>query len=137
LEFELCQSKGNKYYVIRTFIYSCLPAQNLTIVTLAVQAGLKLRDSPVSTFQVLGLKATATIQALTAVLNAASYLPTLALNTFSTFVTFLIFLFKKRFILCEYTCGCWELDSGTLEVQTLLLTAEPSLQPLILRCQSF
>ena len=30
---------------------------------------------------------------------------------------------------CEPPCGCWELNSGPLEEQSLLLTAEPSLQP--------
>ena len=31
---------------------------------------------------------------------------------------------------CELSCGCWELNSGPLEEQSVLLTAEPSLQPL-------
>ena len=31
---------------------------------------------------------------------------------------------------CEPPCGCWELNSGPLEEQAMLLTAEPSLQPL-------
>ena len=30
---------------------------------------------------------------------------------------------------CEPPCGCWELNSGSLEEQAMLLTAEPSLQP--------
>ena len=30
---------------------------------------------------------------------------------------------------CEPPCGCWELNSGPLEEQTMLLTSEPSLQP--------
>jgi hypothetical protein len=30
---------------------------------------------------------------------------------------------------CEPSCDCWELNSGTLEEQSVLLTAEPSLQP--------
>jgi hypothetical protein len=30
---------------------------------------------------------------------------------------------------CEPSCGCWDLNSGSLEKQTVLLTAEPSLQP--------
>ena len=30
---------------------------------------------------------------------------------------------------CEPPCGCWELNSGPLEEQAMLLTAEPSLQP--------
>ena len=30
---------------------------------------------------------------------------------------------------CEPPCGCWELNSGSLEEQSLLLTTEPSLQP--------
>ena len=29
----------------------------------------------------------------------------------------------------EPPCGCWELNSGLLEKQSVLLTAEPSLQP--------
>ena len=32
---------------------------------------------------------------------------------------------------CEPPCGCWELNSGPLEEQAMLLTSEPSLQPLI------
>ena len=31
---------------------------------------------------------------------------------------------------CELSCGCWELNSGPLEEQPVLLTAEPSLQTL-------
>ncbi|XP_049984502.1 cytochrome b-c1 complex subunit 7-like [Alexandromys fortis] len=30
---------------------------------------------------------------------------------------------------CEPPCGCWELNSGPLEEQAVLLTSEPSLQP--------
>jgi hypothetical protein len=30
----------------------------------------------------------------------------------------------------ELPCGCWELNSGPLEEQSVLLTAEPSLHPL-------
>ena len=30
---------------------------------------------------------------------------------------------------CELPCGCWDLNSGPLEERSLLLTAEPSLQP--------
>jgi hypothetical protein len=30
---------------------------------------------------------------------------------------------------CEPPCGCWELNSGPLEGQPLLLTSEPALQP--------
>jgi hypothetical protein len=30
---------------------------------------------------------------------------------------------------CKTLCGCWELNSGPLEEQSLLLTSEPSLQP--------
>jgi hypothetical protein len=32
---------------------------------------------------------------------------------------------------CEPPCGCWELNSGPLEEQSVLLTTEPLLQ---LRC---
>jgi hypothetical protein len=32
---------------------------------------------------------------------------------------------------CEPPCGCWELNSGPLEEQPLLLTYKPSLQPLL------
>ena len=31
----------------------------------------------------------------------------------------------------EPPCGCWELHSGSLEEQAVLLTSEPSLQPYI------
>jgi hypothetical protein len=34
----------------------------------------------------------------------------------------------------EPPCGCWELNSGPLKEQTVLLISEPSLQPL---CFSF
>jgi hypothetical protein len=39
---------------------------------------------------------------------------------------------------CEPPCGCWELNSGPLEEQSVFLTAEPSLQaPLVfLKCKS-
>jgi hypothetical protein len=30
---------------------------------------------------------------------------------------------------CEPPRGCWDLNSGPLEEQSVLLTAEPSLQP--------
>jgi hypothetical protein len=30
---------------------------------------------------------------------------------------------------CEPPCGCWDLNSGLLEEQSVLLTTEPSLQP--------
>jgi hypothetical protein len=30
---------------------------------------------------------------------------------------------------CEPPCGCWDLNSGPLEEQSVLLTTEPSLQP--------
>jgi hypothetical protein len=32
---------------------------------------------------------------------------------------------------CEPPCGCWDLNSGPPEEQSVLLTAEPSLQPYI------
>jgi len=32
---------------------------------------------------------------------------------------------------CEPPCGGWELNSGPLEDQPVLLTSEPSLQPLL------
>ena len=37
-----------------------------------------------------------------------------------------VFMHRRH---CEPTCGCWELNSGPLEEQTVLLTSEPSLQP--------
>jgi hypothetical protein len=33
---------------------------------------------------------------------------------------------------CEPPCGCWDLNSGPSEEQSVLLTNEPSLQPLVL-----
>jgi hypothetical protein len=67
-------------------------------------------------------------------------------------VLFCFFFFKDLFNICEYIvavfrhtrrghrislhtdgceppCGCWELNSGPLEEQSVLLTTEPSLQP--------
>ena len=32
---------------------------------------------------------------------------------------------------CELPCGCWELNLDPLEEQPVLLTTEPSLQPLL------
>jgi len=39
---------------------------------------------------------------------------------------------------CEPPCGCWDLNSGLQEEQSVLLTTEPSLQPLpcILKCDN-
>jgi hypothetical protein len=31
---------------------------------------------------------------------------------------------------CELLCGCWDLNSGPLEEQSVLLTTEQSLQPI-------
>jgi hypothetical protein len=31
---------------------------------------------------------------------------------------------------CELPCGCWELNSGPLVEQPVLLTTEPSVQPI-------
>jgi hypothetical protein len=31
---------------------------------------------------------------------------------------------------CEPPCGCWDLNSGPLQEQSLLLPAEPSCQPI-------
>ena len=43
----------------------------------------------------------------------------------------LLFLWKRDAIAdgCEPLCGYWELNSGPLEEQSVLLTAEPSIQP--------
>ena len=30
---------------------------------------------------------------------------------------------------CEPPCGCWEVNSGPLDEQSVLLSSEPSLQP--------
>jgi hypothetical protein len=38
---------------------------------------------------------------------------------------------------CESPCGCWELNSGPLEEQLVLLTAEPSLQPQLFLINKF
>ena len=37
---------------------------------------------------------------------------------------------------CEPPWGCWDLNSGSLEEQSVLLTAEPSLQPQQHRCKN-
>jgi hypothetical protein len=36
---------------------------------------------------------------------------------------------------CEPPCSCWELNSGSLEEQPVLLTSEPSLQPLLFKME--
>ena len=38
---------------------------------------------------------------------------------------------RSHYRWCEPSCGCWELNSGPLVEQSVLLTSEPSLQPLI------
>lgn len=38
---------------------------------------------------------------------------------------------------CELPCGCWELNSGPLQEQQGLFTAEPPLQPLQVTLESF
>ena len=95
------------------------------------QAGLELRNPPASASQVLGLKAWCST--------------TTRQNSSISFFFFKIYLF----IMCKYTvavfrhsrrvapdlvmdgceppCGCWELNSGPSEEQSVLLTAEPSL----------
>jgi hypothetical protein len=35
---------------------------------------------------------------------------------------------------CELPCGCWEQNLGPLQEQSVLLTTEPSLQPLFVVC---
>jgi hypothetical protein len=37
---------------------------------------------------------------------------------------------------CEPSCGCWDLNSGPPEEQSVLLTSEPSLQPLLMTFNS-
>jgi hypothetical protein len=37
---------------------------------------------------------------------------------------------------CEPPCGCWGLNSGPSEEQSVLLTTEPSLQPRIKKFKS-
>ena len=38
---------------------------------------------------------------------------------------------------CQPPCDCWELNSGPLEEQSVLLTSEPSLQPLYILSTGF
>jgi hypothetical protein len=38
---------------------------------------------------------------------------------------------------CELPFGCWELNPGPLEEPPVLLTAESSLQPLLMPCLAF
>jgi hypothetical protein len=33
---------------------------------------------------------------------------------------------------CEPPCGCWELNPGSLEEQSMLLAIVPSIQPIII-----
>jgi hypothetical protein len=47
---------------------------------------------------------------------------------------FIYFMYQKRVSDpitngCEPPCGCWELNSGPLEEQSVILTVDPSLQP--------
>jgi hypothetical protein len=42
--------------------------------------------------------------------------------------------FKKKVLItdgCEPLCGCWDLNSGPSEEQSVLLTVEPPLQPFL------
>jgi hypothetical protein len=57
-------------------------------------------------------------------------------NHFFNFILFNIWVLCCIYIFlaspvdgCEPPCGCWELNSGPLEEQPVLLTADPSLQP--------
>jgi hypothetical protein len=43
---------------------------------------------------------------------------------------------EKRVFGCEPPCGCWELNSGPPEDQSVLLTTEPSLQPVAIKLGS-
>jgi hypothetical protein len=86
------------------------------------QAGLELRNPPASASasQVLGSKACDTTPGDLSVL----YKYTVA-----------VFTHQKRASDsttdgCEPPCGCWELNSGSLEEQSVLLTTEPLFQPL-------
>lgn len=38
---------------------------------------------------------------------------------------------------CELSYGCWQLNPGPMEKQSLLLTADPSLQPMSLQLSFF
>ena len=91
---------------------------------------------------------------LTAVSMFSSFLPSFLSDCLSVFLSFsfslslfLSFLLKLYFSCtqthqkrasdlitddCESPCGCWELNSGPLEEQPVLLTTEPSLQSLLL-----
>jgi hypothetical protein len=41
----------------------------------------------------------------------------------------LILFIYDYYAACQKRAGCWELNSGPLEEQSVILTAEPSLQP--------
>ena len=93
------------------------------------QAGLELRNRPASASQVLGLKACAT----TARLFILFFLRFIYCYM-SVHCSCLLTHQKRASDLitdgCEPPCGCWDLNSGPLEDQSVLLLAEPSLQPL-------
>ena len=44
---------------------------------------------------------------------------------------YLLYVYEDTVASCELLCGCWELNSGPLEEQSVFLTAESSLQPVI------
>jgi hypothetical protein len=95
------------------------------------QAGLKLRVPPASASQVLGLKACATMAQLSLSLSLS-----LKIYLFDI-CEYTVFRHTRRVPLqdlitdgCEPPCGCWELNSRPLKEQSVLLTAEPSLQSL-------
>ena len=79
------------------------------------QAGLELRNLPVSASQVQGLKASATTAQLTKI-------------CFKCTLVFCLHLVCVRMSdpgvtdSCELPCGCWGLNPGPLEGQPVLLT---------------
>jgi hypothetical protein len=92
------------------------------------QAGLKLRNPPASVSPVLGLKACAATPGY----------------RFFFFLRFIYYVYNVLYTGClpahqkmvpdlidgcEPPYGYWELNSGPLEEQSVLLTSEPSLQP--------
>jgi hypothetical protein len=92
------------------------------------QAGLELRNPPASASQVLGLKACTTTPGLVVTFFKDLFV-------LYTWVHYRYLQTHQKMISdpitdgCKPPCGCWELNSGPLEEQPVLLSVAPSLQP--------
>ena len=96
------------------------------------QAGLKLRDPFASACQVLELKKGMYHHPWTSFLKSYLFYTHTHTHTHTQLLSSDIPEEGIKIPItdgCEPQCGCWELKSGLLEEQSVLLTAEPFLQP--------